>query len=435
MTPLCYAIPGRVVSVEGQNVVVEYFGERKKARNDIFSLRPGDYVYAQGGFVIRVVPPKEAEEILAVWKETFFELQELDLRLSKMKLAEEGVQRKTFLLLDKVLEGRLLSKEELLYLFELRSFKERELLYKVANFLRRKYLGNSCCVHGILELSNFCYRNCLYCGISVHNRGLPRYRMTDEEILEAVSEATERFGFQALVLQSGEDPGFPLSRLVDLIWEIRKRHAVLIFVSFGEVGLEALSELYEAGAWGLLLRFETGNPSLYTRLHPGFSLASRLAHIEQARNIGYVVATGALLGLPRQTPSDIVDDILLARSLSPEMYSFGPFLPHPATPLGGYSSPSLEGVLNALAVIRLADPENARILVTTAFETLHPEARRLGLLAGANSLMLNVTPLQYRRSYAIYPGKAHEDESVEEQVCSTVELLLSLGRAPTDLGV
>jgi len=432
---LCYAIPGRVVSVEGRSVVVEYFGERKKAYSDVSCLHPGDYVYAQGGFVIRVIPPNEAEEILAIWKETFFELQELDLRLSGISLLEGRAHRRTLLLLERVLEGRSLSREELLYLLELRSPEERELLYKVANFLRRKYLGNSCCVHGILEFSNVCHRNCLYCGISVHNRGLPRYRMTDEEILEAVREATERFGFQALVLQSGEDPGFTLSRLVALLREIRRRHAVLIFVSCGEVGLEALSELYEAGARGLLLRFETGNPSLYARLHPGFSLASRLAHIEQARNIGYIVATGALLGLPGQTPSDIVDDILLARSLSPEMYSFGPFLPHPATPLERHSPPSLEGVLNALAVIRLADPENARILVTTAFETLHPEARRLGLLAGANSFMLNVTPLRYRRSYAIYPGRAHEDESVEEQIRSTVELLLSLGRAPTDLGV
>ncbi len=231
---MCYAIPGQVVALCGRIATVEYFGERRKAYNEFPSLRVGDFVYAQGGFVIKVVPPEEAQEILATWKETFFELQEVDLRLARLEVEREGVERRILRMLDKALEERSLSKEELLTLLGLQSPKEQELLYKVANFLRRKYHGNATCVHGILEISNFCSRNCAYCGLSTHNGALLRYRMSDEEVLEAVREAVEVYGFQALVLQSGEDPGRSVRELAELVREIKRRHAVLIFISFGE---------------------------------------------------------------------------------------------------------------------------------------------------------------------------------------------------------
>ncbi|MBC7217360.1 MAG: [FeFe] hydrogenase H-cluster radical SAM maturase HydE [Candidatus Caldatribacterium sp.] len=432
---MCYAIPGQVVALDGRVATIEYFGERKRAYNEMPFLRVGDFVYAQGGFVIKVIPPEEAQEVLATWKETFFELQELDLRLSRLAVEGNGVARNVLRILDKALEERPLSREELLTLLRLKNPREREYLYKVANFLRRKNLGNGACVHGILEISSFCRRNCAYCGLSLHNRGLSRYRMTEEEILAASFEAVEVYGFQALVLQSGEDPGLSVEKLARIVREIRKRHAVLIFVSFGEVGLEGLEELYEAGARGLLLRFETGNPSLYAKLHPGYTLATRLAHLEKALELGYLVATGGLIGLPGQTLEGILEDILLAKSLGAEMYSFGPFIPHPGTPLSSFSPPPPFWVLNALAVARIVDPERAKILVTTAFETLDPQAARLGLLAGANSLMLNVTPLAFRPKYDLYPQRAHVQETMEEQIAATLSLLRSLGRAPTDLGV
>ena len=432
---MCYAIPGQVVALYGRTATVEYFGERKRVYNEIPSLRVGNFVYAQGGFVIKVVPPEEAQEILAVWKETFFELQEVDLRLTRLEMEREGVGRRVLRILDKALEESPLSKEELLTLLGLQSPKEQELLYKVANFLRRKHHGNATCVHGILEISNFCHCNCAYCGLSTHNEHLPRYRMDLEEILKAVYEAVEIYGFQALVLQSGEDPRRSVEELAELVREIKRRHAVLIFISFGEVGLEGLEILYEAGARGILLRFETSNAGLYEKLHPGYRLSHRLAHLEEALELGYLVATGGLIGLPGQKLSDILEDILLTRALSAEMYSFGPFLPHPATPLAFSPPPSPSLVLNALAVARLVDPRNAKILITTAFETLDPQACRMGLLSGANSLMLNVTPLKLRPYYALYPKRAHEAEPLRMQVEQTLRLLRSLGRAPMDLGV
>lgn len=431
---MCYAIPGKVETIEGNLVTLDYFGEKKQAYNELDHLHPEDFVYAQGGFVIKAISPEEARSILSVWKETFFELQEIDLRLTRVGLEDAGVDRGILRILDKALEEKKLSRVNLLKLLALRAHRERELLYKVANFLRRKYLSNSCCVHGVIEFSSYCRRNCAYCGISLHNRYLKRYRMSITEILDAVSIAVKKHGFQTLVLQSGEDTGFSAKLIAELIREIKKRHPLLIFVSCGEVGLEELETLYEAGARGLLLRFETASPLLYGKLHPGFSLNSRIEHLKRAYEIGYMVITGSLVGLPGQTTENILDDIFLAKDLRAEMYSLGPFIPHPATSLSTYPPADSITMLNTLAVLRIVDPQNAKILVTTAFETIDPQAREKGLMAGANSLMLNVTPRRFRKSYSIYPHRAYEDNTVEEQIRRTLELLYRIGRAPTDLG-
>jgi biotin synthase len=417
---VCYAIPGRVSDLSDKTAIVEYFGEKRKAINELPELRIGDYIYAQGGFVIKILPEAEALDILETWKELFFNLRETDLRLSRL---DNSLSNR---LLDKALEGRPLNREELLYLLKTEDPKELELLYKTANFLRQKHLKNACCVHGILEFSNYCRNDCTYCGIRKSNSKLPRFRMTEEEILSAVKEAVEGHGFKALVLQSGEDPGYPVERLFDLILEIKQRFAVLLFVSVGEVGRPGLKKLYSAGARGLLMRFETSNPKLYEKLHPGDKLEDRLQSLKDAYDIGYLVLTGSLIGLPGQSPEDLLNDILLTKELKAEMYTFGPVLPQ---------GPQSDLVLKVLAVARLIDPENAKIVVTTGFETLEKNAPRLGLLAGANSLMLNVTPIKYRKLYDIYPNRAHSEESLESQITGALDLLYSLGRAPTDLGI
>jgi len=432
---MCYAIPGKVETVSGNLVTLNYFGEKKQAYNELDYLRPDDFVYAQGGFVIKVISPEEARSILSVWKETFYELQEIDIRLTRVGLKDNGADKDILRILDKALEEKKLSREKLLKLLTLKAPRERELLYKVANFLRRKYMSNSCCVHGIIEFSSYCRRNCAYCGISTHNQNLKRYRMSETEILENVTLAVEKHGFQALVLQSGEDAGFSAKQIAELIRDIKKRHQLLIFVSCGEVGPEGLETLYEAGARGILLRFETSNSLLYQRLHPDFSLNSRIEHLKRAYEIGYLVITGSLVGLPGQTPEDILNDIFLARDLHTEMYSFGPFIPHPKTPLSAFPPADSVTILNTLAVLRIVDPRNAKILVTSAFETIDPQAKEKGLMAGANSVMLNVTPGGFRKSYSIYPNRANEDIALEEQIRRTLDLLYRIGRAPTDLGV
>ncbi len=432
---MCYAIPGKVIEINGKKVTVEYFGEKKTALNEFHELKLGDYIYAQGGFVIKLIPEPDALEILSVWRETFFELHELDLRFSKIDHESKGIDKKVTLILDKSLEERPVSKEDLLYLMQSTGDAELSLIGKTANFLRHKYLGNSCCVHGIVEFSNHCSQSCCYCGISSHNKTLRRYRMTKEEIFEAVDQAVEKYGFKALVLQSGEDKYYSIDDLCEIIREIKNKHAVLIFISFGEVGVDGLKKLYDAGARGLLMRFETSNGKIYSDLHPGRTISSRIEHLEAAHKLGYLIITGGLIGLPGQTSEDIVNDILLAKKLNAEMYTFGPFLAHPETPLKDNKPPKTEDVLKALAVCRIADPINAKILVTTGFETLDEKARDLGLQAGANSVMLNVTPDKYKADYSIYPNRAHSNESLEEQIEKTLSILKGLGRAPTDLGV
>jgi len=432
---MCYAIPGRVKEIQDKTVLVDYFGEEKKARNEMDGLSVGDYIYAQGGYVIEKIPPAEAEEILSVWKETFFELQEVDVLLSRVDLERKGIDSRIGLILDRAANGRRPSKDEALYLLNHDDPGSQALLFKIANFLRQKNLKNSCCVHGILEISNCCSEHCAYCGISLHHRSLPRYRMSSEEIVSAACEAVGRYGFKALVLQSGENAGYTVEELAGVIRTIKEKTPALIFVSFGEIGISGLEELYKAGARGLLMRFETSNPELYGRLHPGSSLETRLEHLRKAYEMGYLIITGGLIGLPGQTREDLADDLFLTRDLHAEMYSFGPFLPHPETPLAEVFPVYETEVLKVLAAARLIDPEESKILITTAFETLSSEARKRGLLAGANSVMMNVTPVPYRQQYAIYPNRAWQNDLIERQIEGTISLLRSLGRAPTDLSV
>jgi len=432
---MCYAIPGKIESIDNKLVVVDYFGEKKKAYNELDGLSVGDYIYAQGGYAIQKIPEDEAKSILAVWKETFFELQEVDLKLSRLDLNQKSVSDEFLKILDKAAEGKKLSPEELLILIKEKNKPALELLFKTANFLRQKHHKNSCCVHGIIEISNYCRCNCNYCGIAKGNQNITRYRLTSDQILEAARQAIQEHGFKALVLQSGEDSGYSIEELAEIIRKIKNNWPALIFISFGEVGFDNLKILYDAGARGLLLRFETSNPKLYKQVTAGRDLSSRIAHLKKAYELGYLVITGGLIGLPQQSQEDLLNDILLTKELHAEMYSFGPFIMHPQTPLAKHPSCAVETVLKVIAISRIIDAANAKILVTTALETLNPDARREALLSGANSVMLNVTPLEYRSFYNIYPARAHESESIEAQINDTTRLLMSLGRSPTDLSI
>ncbi len=432
---MCYAIPGKVTGFENNKVIVDYFGEKKKAINEFHNLKIGDYIYAQGGYVIDKIPAKEARQTLSLWKEVFFDLQETDVKLSRMDTDGKNIGKNVVQILDKATQGISLKQSELNELINLKKPEELETLYHSANFLRQKHLGNSCCVHGIIEFSNYCEKACQYCGISGIAKNIERYRMTKNEIVDCAYEAVSRYGFKALVLQSGEDTFYSPDDLAEIISEIKKKMPVLIFISTGEIGIEGLQKLYNAGARGLLMRFETSNPELYSKLRPGQNLKSRLDHLKAAYRMGYLIITGGLIGLPGQTEQDLINDIILTKELHTEMYSFGPFIPSPNTLLSKEKLTDTDTILKVLALSRIIDPKNAKILVTTGFETFDKDARSKGLMAGANSVMLNVTPERFKKNYTIYPNRAHIDESLESQIDITLSLLKSLGRAPTDLGI
>ncbi|MDD5449767.1 MAG: HypC/HybG/HupF family hydrogenase formation chaperone [Candidatus Omnitrophica bacterium] len=391
---MCYAIPGKVVGIKEGIVTVDYFGEKKKARNEFYELNNGDYVYVQGGFIIQKISEREALPVLDSWKKLFFKLKEIDFRLAG------GAGNK----------------------------------YRRANALRQKYHGNSCCIHGIIEFSNYCRSNCFYCGIRKDNSALARYRMEPAEIIKTASYAVNELGFKALVLQSGEDTWYDEKSLSHIVTEIRKKAPCLIILSLGEREEALYRRLYDDGARGALLRFETGRPDIYEKLRPGRILKDRLELIKKLKDKGYLVMTGFLIGLPGQSGGDILNDIKLTSSLDSDMFSFGPLIPHPATPLAGTAAPSVETVLEAIADARLDNPR-AQILVNTSFETLDAAAIRNGLMAGANSLMINVTPEKYRKFYDIYPHRAGIDLAIKARIGHILSILHSIGRAPTDLGL
>jgi len=432
---MCYAIPGQVVEISNKKLTVDYFGKKRKVINEFLNISKGDYIYAQGGYAINTIPEKEAESILTAWKETFFNLQKVDLKVSRRDYKEKNIRKEIAKILDKAVENKNLSKNELLKLMNIEKKEELNMLYKTANFLRRKYMDNSCCVHGIIEFSNNCVRNCKYCGISNYNNKIKRYNISERDIIKIADTAVNDYGFMALVLQSGESDEYSIDQICRIIRKIREDIAVLIFVSLGELTKNEMKKLYDAGARGFLLRFETSNEKLYSKLHPGYSLSDRIKCLKNAYEVGYFIVTGGLIGLPGQTKKDILNSILLAKELNTEMYSFAPFIPTPDTPLSNLELPDEKEVLKTLAISRIVDPKNAKILITTAFETIDSESRKNGLLSGGNSLMLNVTPDKYKKDYFLYPNRAHTKESIKEQIDSTVDLLNYLGRAPTDIGI
>lgn len=392
---MCYVIPGKVVQIEKNIVTVEYFGEKKKAKNDFFKLRLGEYIYAQGGFVIQKIAPRYAKDILKTWHDVFFKLQEVDLRLAQ----KPSDQR------------------------------------QIANSLRHKYQGNSCCVHAILEFSNYCSGNCLYCGLRKDNGSISRYRMSVNEIVGIACHAVNKLKFKAIVLQSGEDDWYDEAKLKAIVGEIKEKAPALIILSIGERELGLYEKLYAAGARAVLLRFETSNKDIYSKMRPQRKFEDRIELIRKLRNTGFIIMTGFLIGLPGQAQQDIIEDIELMASLGTDMFSFGPFIPHPHTPLNNEKTVSMDTVLDVIARVRIMNPDS-KILVTTAVESLDKKyGLRRGLLSGGNSLMIDITPQNYRRLYDIYPSRAGTDSPTAEKIETVIKLLQAIGRAPVDLGI
>ena len=427
---MCYAIPGRVIELKKNMAIVDYFGEQRKILNEFSDIEKGDYVYAQGGILINKIANEKAEEILDLWKDKFFELKSIDKKLSDIKRIKAPLN--LLGILQKISLKKKLTESELKSLLMLNDKEELNLLYETSNNIRQKEHDNACCIHGIIEFSNYCINNCFYCGIRKDNYK-KRYRMEVNDIINTAKIAVDKHGFKALVLQSGEDGYYDEKKLVKIVKEIRKLN-VLIFLSIGQREKKLYKKLFKAGARAVLLRFETSNEDIFNRLRPGTSLKERIQLIRDLKGMGYILATGFIIGLPGETNKDIINNILLAKSLKADMYSFGPLMPAKGTPLANYPKPLKDLILKIISITRFVD-RKSKILITTAFETLDNDAKKEGLLAGANSLMVNITPKNYAELYSIYDNRACITEDIEKNVKDTVELLYSIGRAPTDLGI
>jgi len=295
-----------------------------------------------------------------------------------------------------------------------------------ADEVRSSCCGDEVHLRGVIEFSNYCIRDCLYCGLRRGNKKLTRYRMAKEEIVECALMGF-RAGLKTIVLQSGDDPGYRREDISRIIHLIKAKADVAITLCVGERDYRDYSAWKKAGADRYLLKHETANPVLYSRLHPGQTLASRLKILGWLKEIGYQVGAGNIVGLPGQTLRDLANDILLMKELNVDMAGIGPFIPHPDTPLGGEKQGGLNMSLKVLAVARIV-LRDVHLPATTATGSIHPEGRKMALRAGANVVMPNITPTKYRPLYQIYPGKLYVKESMEDSLVRLRGMIESCGR-------
>ncbi len=326
-----------------------------------------------------------------------------------------------------------------------------ELLWAAADGARKAHVGEAVHLRGLIEVSSHCCRLCGYCGLRADNHGLERYRMTRDEILNCAREARE-FGYGTVVMQAGEDYGLTREFIADIIRAIKEETGLAVTLSLGERPDEDFIAWRAAGADRYLLRFETSDPRLYAMIHPpgpGRTMSDRLAMLERLRGFGYEIGSGVMVGIPGQSYGMLARDIDTFRNMDLDMIGVGPYISHPATPLGSEetgegASPTLlpgEQVPNSelmtyktVALTRLARPD-ANIPSTTALATLNlAQGRELGLQRGANIVMPNLTPPEYRKLYEIYPAKACIAETGREcHTCMGARIRClgrELGRGP-----
>jgi biotin synthase len=308
----------------------------------------------------------------------------------------------------------------------------RAQLRELAARIKMERYGKGVFLRGLIEFSSICRQDCMYCGLRASNKQADRYRLRPEEIVACCAEGYE-LGYRTFVLQSGEDYWFTASRLVGLIREIKSRFTdVAVTLSIGERDDETYELLYRAGADRFLLRHETASPSLYEKLHPTMTMDSRRSRLLALQRIGFQVGAGCMVGLPGQTNSDLADDLVYLRSLSPDMIGIGPFLPHSSTPLRDASQGSMEKALDIVSLSRLVVPD-ALIPASTAMGTIHPQGRERALQAGANVVMPNLSPLAVRPKYAIYENKiCLGDETAQCRHC--LELRIRGAGFEVDMG-
>jgi len=318
-----------------------------------------------------------------------------------------------------------LSKEELVVLIDA-SEEESTALFELADQVRRQFLGDEVHLRGIIEFSNYCANNCLYCGLRRSNRQLARYRMTMSEILDSARKAAG-LGCKTIVLQSGEDGYYTANFLADTVRLLKKETDVAVTLSIGDRPREDYEKMREAGADRYLLKHETCDEKLFAVLRPGTSLAERIERLKWLGEIGFQVGSGNMVGLPGQTVETLAGDIILMRETGVEMAGIGPFIPNEQTPLGDRPAGTLALTLKTLAAARLALP-CVHMPATTATGTIHPYGRDKALRCGANVIMPNMTPPAYRVSYQIYPGKTGLAGTPEESYAGAVKMVENAGR-------
>ncbi|MDR0724092.1 MAG: [FeFe] hydrogenase H-cluster radical SAM maturase HydE [Endomicrobium sp.] len=306
-------------------------------------------------------------------------------------------------ILQKSIRLHNLDENEILYLLKSKDTKKN---CSFADMVRKKYLGDEVHLRALIEFSNYCKQNCLYCGLRRDNLKLKRYRIKEQDIISLAKQAKD-YGYKTVVLQSGEDIYYTVEKMVYIISEIKKLD-IAITLSIGEKTFNEYKAYKQAGADRYLLRIETTDEALYNRLNPQMSLKNRLQCLENLKELGFEVGSGIIVGLPNQTLKSIAKDIVYLKSIQVDMAGIGPFIYNPDTPILSFGKinqyNNFDLSLKVMAILRLIMPD-INIPATTAMETLNPNGRIIALQSGANVVMPNATEIIYRKKYQIYPGK------------------------------
>lgn len=333
------------------------------------------------------------------------------------------LMNKNFELIKKAEKTYSLNKGEIVSLLKDDTCNEE--LFKAADRVRKDYVGDEVHLRGLIEFSNICKRNCLYCGLRSSNKNIKRYRLAPERIIELAKKAVE-YGYKTIVMQSGEDEYYTVERLQYIISSIKKLD-VAITLSIGEKTREEYEAYKKAGADRYLIRIETTDKKLYEKMDPGMSLDERKRCTKDLGDLGYEVGTGCLVGLPGQSLESLADDILFFKEIGADMIGIGPFIPNEDTPLANEKGGTFEMSLKVVAITRLLMPDT-NIPATTAMEALNRNGRTITLQSGANVVMPNVTEGEYRKLYALYPGKiCTGDTPVQCKGCITGKVI-AIGR-------
>ncbi len=311
-------------------------------------------------------------------------------------------------LLDKLEKERTLTKEEYEYILENIDFETEKILFEKAVRVRKKYYNNDIYVRGLIEFTNYCKNNCLYCGIRAGNSKAERYRLTGEEIIECCEYGYE-IGLRTFVLQGGEDIYFTADKIEKIVYEIKNKFPdCAVTLSFGEHSKETYKKWFYAGADRYLLRHETADGKHYSLLHPSsMTIENRMNCLYSLKEIGYQVGCGFMVGSPFQTNKHIVSDLKFIEEFKPQMVGIGPFIPHKDTPFRNEKAGTVLKTLIMLGIVRLILP-NALIPSTTALGTICENGREKGILSGANVCMPNLSPKSVRNKYMLYNNKLSE---------------------------
>lgn len=351
------------------------------------------------------------------------------------KMQHTDKQRIVMQLIDKLRETQVLTPDEWKYLINCRTPEIAEYLFSQAREVCHQYYDNHIYIRGLIEFTNYCKNDCYYCGIRASNTRAHRYRLDKDAILSCCTNGYQ-LGFRTFVLQGGEDPYFTDIRMVDIISAIKKQYPdCAITLSIGEKSYETYKAFYDAGADRYLLRHETYDSQHYNKLHPKQLTASnRQTCLRDLKKIGYQVGTGFMVGSPYQTTEHLVQDLLFIKELNPQMVGIGPFICHKDTPFAQEKSGTLELTLFMLGLLRLMIP-GVLLPATTALGTIDPNGRELGILAGANVVMPNLSPADVRKDYLLYDNKLCSGDETAELLSSLDQRMQGIGyQIVTDRG-